>query len=49
MDRLYAHDTELTLLDGSGEYMVSSSIDTTYLWLFKKREFTILRKIQVPG
>lgn len=49
IDRLYAHDTEVTLLDGSGEYMVSSSADTTFLWIFRRREFTILRKIKVPG
>lgn len=49
IDRLYAHDTEVTLLDGSGEYMVSSSSQTTYLWIFRRREFTVLRKINVPG
>lgn len=49
MDRIYAHDHAVKFLDAYAEYMVSTSYDTVYFWLFEKHEFKITRKARVVG
>ncbi|XP_017771591.1 PREDICTED: WD repeat-containing protein 54-like [Nicrophorus vespilloides] len=49
VNRVYAHDEAVTLLEGYGNFMASSSEFITYLWSFNDRAFDIIRKIDVHG
>lgn len=49
MGRFYAHDEAITLMDGFEEYMVTSSDQMTYMWMFKGGAFEIVRKLDVHG
>lgn len=49
INRVYAHDEAVVMLDGDGKNMASTSTDMSYFWAFQGRDFDIIRKLSIHG
>lgn len=49
VDRIFAHDSRIDLLDGHGDCFVSVSDNRCYFWAKESTEYHITRKLSIEG